>query len=214
MATTSNKLALKIPSYTDEVEQTIKDLVENFIILDNISEEYVSKPPTDGLFNAGKRLWNNYQSTQTHVGWSNTRTGNCAPIWEPSKFYSVGSKVVPARDNGHFYECIQGGNSGVTEPIFPVSANGQVLDVRGSNTWIASHMYKVNDIALPSIDNGRFYLCIQAGESNASEPVWSLVDGNTVYDKNAAWRSYRIARWKESGSAALFKAFGKFDEVI
>ncbi|ASA22777.1 hypothetical protein [Paenibacillus donghaensis] len=211
MATTSNKLGLKIPSYTDEVEATINDLANNFQTLDDSSEEYASKPPTEGLYQAGERFWNNYSLTQTHAGWSNIRTGTSAPIWGPSKVYVVGQKVVPERDNGHFYECIQAGNSGVTEPIFPVSTNGQVQDIRGSNTWIASHQYKVNDIALPSIDNGRFYLCVQAGESNASEPVWSLVDGNTTYDKNAAWRSYRIAKWKESGPAALFKAFGKFD---
>lgn len=211
MATTTTKIGLKKPSITDEIETTINDLSTNFQKIDDLSEEYASSPPISGNFNATKRFWNNYTLSSGYVGWTNIRTGTCAPVWEKLKLYSVGSVVVPERDNGHFYTVIQTGHSGWTEPIYPVSDNGQVNDTRGANIRLSSHRYSLNDIALPTIDNGRWYLCIQAGESSNLEPTWPQVDGATVIDGNVTWRSYRIAKWKESGPAALFKPFGKIE---
>ncbi|MEK4006325.1 hypothetical protein [Paenibacillus sp. FSL H3-0333] len=211
MATSTTKIGLKKPGITDEIETTLKDLSDNFQKLDELSEEYAPSPPISGLYYAGKRLWNNFTISSGYVGWANIRTGTAAPVWEKLKLYAVGSVVVPARDNGHYYTVVQAGHSGFTEPIYPVSDNGQVNDIRGANTWISSHLYSLNDIVIPTIDNGRFYLCIQAGESSNLEPAWPQVDGATIIDKNANWRSYRIAKWKESGPASLFKPFGKIE---
>ncbi|MFE6075792.1 hypothetical protein ACFVQB_15070 [Paenibacillus sp. NPDC057886] len=209
MSTETNKLKLKIPSYSDEVENFVRDMGFNFEILDLISDDYVSATPTSGDYIRTKRLYNTTPVYGGFVGWINVRTGKAAPMWKSLKTYVNGDYIIPNVDNGHVYICIQSGTSAFTEPIFPVSTGIEFNDTRMSSTWAATTQYKLNDIVLPTIDNGRFYICIQAGESGNTEPPWQQVDGATTYDKNASWATYRICRWKEAGSAALFYPFGK-----
>ncbi|MFD3258780.1 hypothetical protein ACE3MQ_09240 [Paenibacillus lentus] len=212
MATTTTKLGLVKPDWAnDEIGSSIDAIAQNFQTLDDISADYADSPPLSGDWPAKHILYANQLSIGGHIGWVNIRTGIAAPIWEKLKYYANGSHTVPKNDNGHYYTCIQSGYSGLIEPIFPVSDQGQVQDTRGANTWNANHLYQVNDIALPTIDNGRFYVCIQAGESGDIEPAWSLVDGATTYDKNAVWHGYKIAKWQESGVAALYRPFGKIE---
>ncbi|RPK28785.1 hypothetical protein [Paenibacillus xylanexedens] len=209
MSAETNKLKLKKPSFTDEIEKTIRELGENFDTLDLISDDYVSATPTSGDYVRTKRLYNTSPIYGGFVGWVNVRTGKAAPMWRSLKAYVNGDYIIPNVDNGHVYICVQSGQSAFTEPIFPVSTGVEFNDTRMSSTWAATTQYKLNDIVLPTIDNGRFYICIQAGESGNTEPPWQQVDGATTYDKNASWATYRITRWKEAGSAALFYPFGK-----
>ncbi|MGM1044898.1 MAG: hypothetical protein ACQEXX_01990 [Bacillota bacterium] len=211
MSTTTDKLGLVKPEYTDEIEYTIKSLADNFQKLDDDSKSYTDSPPISGSWPSKHILHANELSIGGYLGWVNLRTGVAAPKWERLKSYINGSVVVPAKDNGHYYTCIQTGHSGLTEPIFKVSDGGEVQDTRGANTWNPTHFYSVDDIVFPTIDNGRFYVCIQAGESGDVEPTWITVDGATTYDKNAVWASYRITKWKESGTAVLYRPFGKID---
>ncbi|MFB4327355.1 hypothetical protein SAMN04488688_10620 [Paenibacillus sp. cl141a] len=211
MAKTTTKLSLIKPEYSDEIEHTISALAENFQKLDDDSKTYVNTPPTSGVWPSKLILHANQLSIGGYLGWVNIRAGTAAPIWERLKSYSNGSHIVPKKDNGHYYTCIQTGYSGLTEPIFPVSNGGEVQDTRGANQWNSNHYYNVDDIVFPLLDNGRFYVCIQAGESGDVEPNWITVDGATTYDKNAVWASYRIARWKESGTAVHFRPFGKIE---
>ncbi|OME55372.1 hypothetical protein BSK59_12900 [Paenibacillus odorifer] len=211
MSTTTSKLGLVKPEFTDEVEHTILSLANNFQKLDDVAYQYLNSPPVLGFFDANTVKLNVVLKIGGYWGWVNLRSGNAAPVWSSLKSYISGDVVVPERDNGHYYICTQSGTSGITEPIFPVSDNGQVKDTRGGNTWISNHMYSVNNIVFPNIDNGKYYVCIQAGESGNTEPVWQTLDGTTTYDKNAVWRTYKTATWKESGVAALFRPFGKID---
>ncbi|MEC0306895.1 hypothetical protein P4H67_09010 [Paenibacillus lautus] len=211
MATTTIKLGLTKPEYTDEIEHTIQALAHNFQKLDDDSKTYVDAPPSSGVWPSKHILHANQLSIGGYLGWVNIRSGTAAPIWKSLNSYSNGAVIVPNKDNGHFYTCIQSGYSGLTEPIFPVSNNGEVQDTRGANQWNPNHYYNVNDISFPTTDNGRFYVCIQAGESGDVEPNWVIVDGATTYDKNAVWASYRIAKWRESGTAVLYRPFGKID---
>ncbi|MNW50327.1 hypothetical protein D3C74_277780 [compost metagenome] len=211
MAITTLKLGLVKPAYGDELGFTIDSLAENFEKIDSLTPEYVDSPPTTGLWPNRYIKYANILSIGGYVGWVNIREGQAAPKWQRLKSYTNGDLIVPDLDNGHYYVCVQTGHSGLTEPIFPVSANGQVQDTRGANTWNSSHYYNLNDIVLPTIDNGRFYVCIQAGESGNTEPNWLVVDGGTTYDKNAVWHGYRIAKWKENGIASLFRPFGKIE---
>ncbi|QWU14458.1 hypothetical protein SAMN04487895_101768 [Paenibacillus sophorae] len=212
MSTTTTKLGLIKPDYaTDELESTLNALASNFQKIDDVSTDYADSPPTSGTWNSKHVIHANLLSIGGYVGWINLRTGVAAPKWGGIQSHSNGDHAVPTNDNGHYYTCIQTGYSGITEPIFPVSNGGEVQDTRGGNTWLTNHLYSVNDIALPTINNGRFYVCIQPGESGDVEPSWSTIDGSTTYDNNAVWHSYKIARWKESGTAALFRPFGKIE---
>lgn len=212
MSNITKKLELIKPDWTnDEIGPILDALATNFQILDDKSADYADTPPISGVWPSKHILYANQLSIGGHVGWVNIRTGTAAPTWDSLKNYPNGSHVVPKNDNGHYYTCVQSGCSGLIEPIFPVSDNGQVQDSRGANTWNPSHFYNINDIVFPTIDNGRFYVCIQAGESGDIEPSWILMDGATTYDKNAVWHSYKIARWKENGVASLYRPFGKID---
>lgn len=211
MSTETIKLKLKVPSYTDEIESTIRELGDNFKKLDDISDDYVTEIPTSGDFLIKKRLYNDIPAVGKYVGWVNTRTGKAAPKWQRLKSYKNGDYIVPDVDNGHVYICIQTGYSGYTEPIFQVSSGIEFLDNRLASSWAATTQYKLNDIVLPTVDNGRFYICIQTGESGDKEPTWQQVDGSTTYDGNASWASYRITKWKEAGAAAFFRPFGKIE---
>ena len=42
-----------------------------------------------------------------------------------------------------------------------------------AKVWTASTVYKVGERVQPIIPNGHFYECVQAGESDTVEPIWS-----------------------------------------
>ncbi|MGG1650407.1 hypothetical protein ABHN03_16515 [Paenibacillus sp. NRS-1775] len=212
MSTTTAKLGLKKTNFeTDDVEGMVNDLASNFQKLDDVSDDFADSPPTSGYYLVGKRIYNKNPKSGDYIGWVNTRSGTSTPVWTRLKSYTNGDLIVPAVDNAHIYKCIQTGYSGLTEPVFSVSVGIEFGDVRGSNTWQATTQYKKDDIALPTIDNGRFYVCLQTGESGDIEPTWGLADGQTTYDKNASWVSYKMIKWKEVGSATNFRPFGKIE---
>lgn len=54
---------------------------------------------------------------------------NSATSWQASHSYSVGNVVKPASSpNGHVYLCTQAGTSEISEPIFPTTSGGTVVD--------------------------------------------------------------------------------------
>ncbi|SCY71933.1 hypothetical protein SAMN05720606_10883 [Paenibacillus polysaccharolyticus] len=211
MSTYTSKLRLKLPAFTDEVENTIRDLGENFEKLDRNADDFATDIPTQGDYAQNIMIRNANCVYGSYYGWVNTRTGKAAPQWTSVHSYQNGDYIVPTVDNGHVYRCVQSGYSGYREPVFPISEGIEFEDLRATNGWAASTYYQKNDMVLPSVDNGRYYLCIQAGESGDQEPVWAVTDGTTTYDKNAVWASHRIAKWKEIGAAAWFRPFGKIE---
>lgn len=211
MAQTTTKLSLTKPEITDEIEFFIASIANNFQKLDDISTDYAAAAPTNGIREANHIVLAKPLQIGGYIGWVNLRKGMATPIWTSLKQIAAGETIVPKNDNGHYYTCTQAGYTGVTEPIFPVSTNGTVSDTRGGNTWSSNHLYSINDIVFPTIDNSRFYVCKQSGESGNTEPSWSNVDGATTYDKNAVWHGYRIVKWKENGVSALYRPFGKIE---
>ncbi|MFW5433186.1 hypothetical protein [Paenibacillus apiarius] len=211
MSQLTKKLKLHIPEYTDEIYQTIQELGENFSALDEASKDDAPSPPVEGLWKQSDIIWNSKPAIGEYAGWVNTRTGRTAPAWTALASYRNGDCIIPPEDNGHVYICIQAGHSGVTEPVFPTSAEREVQDTRGASTWQRSKLYFKNDIVFPTVDNGRFYVCITEGEAGAAEPAWTLTSGTSIYDNTVVWLGYRIAKWKESGISALFRPFGKIE---
>lgn len=205
----TQNLGLTIPNLNDEIHQTIVDLGNNFLAIDRNAELQQSHYPTTGHWNIGARIWNSAPSIGSSVGWINVRTGEAAPAWVNLTAYSVGDLIVPNQDNGHYYECIQSGRSGVNEPIFPLSAAGTIKDIHGSTTWQANKRYELNEIVIPTLENNRFYLCTVAGTSGGVEPNWTTTDGTSTDDHEVVWLSYRITVWQEKGVAAHFRPFGE-----
>ncbi len=56
-----------------------------------------------------------------------------------------------------------------------------------ATTWAQSTAYTVGDIVKPTSVNGHYYRCTTAGISDATEPTWTTIIGNTVTDGSVTW---------------------------
>ena len=211
MSSLTPNLGLIKPDINDEIHQTIIDLANNFQKLDDESDIYVLDYPTSGDWEKGKRVYFLNVDIGGYIGAVNIRTGKACPKWQSLHQYNVGDKVVPTVDNGHWYECIQSGYSAPTEPNWLIAAQTITEDTNGKTVWQPSTYYKLYDIVVPSVPNDRFYVCITAGTSGTSEPTWSTTDGISTVDGEVVWMTYRIVKWRESGTAACFRPFGKIE---
>ncbi|MCR8641553.1 hypothetical protein NV379_02685 [Paenibacillus sp. N1-5-1-14] len=211
MATSTKNLELVMPILNDGIHQTINDLANNFKKIDDAAELYMNNPPTSGSWNQNKKVYKKQPVIGDYIGWINIRSGEAAHKWTPLTAYTVGNTIVPNSDNGHYYECTQSGRSGVNDPNFPTTSNGVVKDILGHTTWLPNKLYNLNEIVVPTLDNNRFYLCTVSGTSGTAEPNWSQVDGTSVDDSGVVWISYRITTWKEKGTSANFRPFGKIE---
>jgi len=63
-------------------------------------------------------------------------TGAVARSWVTATNYNPGDIVLPSTANGHQYVCIQGGQSGPSEPAWPTTLNGTVTETApGTARW-------------------------------------------------------------------------------
>jgi prepilin-type N-terminal cleavage/methylation domain-containing protein len=84
-----------------------------------------------------------------------------------------------------------------------------IADYNQYPKWRSSTNYNLGDKVLPRIDlppnrNGRYYTCISAGTSGASEPNWS--DNINVPDGSVTWNnnpSSKAGMWKTSTNYAV-----------
>lgn len=211
MSSVTSNLGLIKPDIEDEVHQTIEDLAVNFQKLDDASDIYVDDIPTSGDWSIKKRVYFNDPASKGYIGAINLRTGKAAPKWVSLHQYTIGDKVAPTEDNGHWYECIQSGHSAPNEPNWLIAAQTITEDTNGKTTWQPSTYYNEHDIVVPSIPNDRFYVCVTAGTSGQSEPVWATTDGVATIDNEVVWIAYKIVKWRECGTSAHFRPFGKIE---
>src|SRR5690606_13470833 len=130
--------------------------------------------------------------------------------WQKNTTYNIGSLVMTQANNGHIYECIENGVSGVSQPNLPLTPNASVFDLANSKGWIANKVYEVDDIVVPT--NGHqlyYYKCVTGGTSGVREPIWSTITGVQNNDGSARWQVYKTVKWREVGVSCDFKNFGK-----
>lgn len=48
--------------------------------------------------------------------------------------------------------------------------------------WSSLKSYNVNDLIVPTTNNGHYYICIQSGYSGVTEPIFPVTEGQTVED--------------------------------
>ena len=59
----------------------------------------------------------------------------------------------------------------------------------GDNAWQANHVYTYGVVVRPTTANGRSYMCIQAGTTDAAEPApWGVVKNGNTADNTVIWR--------------------------
>lgn len=205
---------LKKPEITDEIIDTINDIHNNMEMIDNLIDEssvnLQSFLVSGQNYSRGKRLWNLLPVTNGNIGWVNIRNGVFAPTWQERTSYKLGDLVMTQSNNGHIYECIENGTSGVSQPSFPITPNSSVFDFRNANAWIGNYVYNVDDIVLATNGNQLYYYkCTTGGTSSTAEPTWSLTSGTQINDGSAIWQTYKSVKWKEVGTSCDFKEFGK-----
>ncbi|TVX97970.1 hypothetical protein [Cohnella terricola] len=211
MSATTSNLSLVKPDLSDNIHQTVLHLASNFQKIDDRSDIYVSNLPTNGDWNEGQRVFFTNPKVGGHIGAVNIRSGKAASKWNSLHPYQLGDRVVPNIDNGHWYECIQSGTSAPMEPAWLVAALTTTEDTRNRTNWLPSTVYHIDDIVMPSVPNGRFYVCTVPGTSGTLEPAWETTDGIVTSDHHAVWMTYRIVKWRESGTAVNFRPFGKIE---
>lgn len=95
---------------------------------------------------------------------------------------AVASEIVPVASQGGFY-ILDHMN---LDDTIAVTA---VLDETGNPVaaWVASTAYALGDRVEPTAANGRFYEATVAGTSDACEPTFPTVVGDTVVDSTVTW---------------------------
>jgi uncharacterized phage protein gp47/JayE len=66
--------------------------------------------------------------------------------------------------------------------------------------WVASTVYTVGDVVLPTTANGYLYICTVAGTSGTTEPTWPTTVDTSVVDNAATWRIWAVDTYVENVS--------------
>lgn len=69
--------------------------------------------------------------------------------WTPGTKFAIGQQILPSVDNGFVFVCQVAGTTGATEPVWPTSILGTVVD--GGVTWICIS-------TLPDVTPGYLYM--------------------------------------------------------
>lgn len=212
----SSRLKLKKPHVSDDIQDTIQWLYQNFDIIDVNFDETIPDIKTfltsGQLYESGKRFWSANPSLEKFAGWVNIRTGIHALPWRSQVTYNAGDIITMGENDGHYYQCIVGGTSAVNEPLFSPTAEAITLDLNGASPWVANYNYQLNDIVVATNgDKSFYYKCIKSGASRSVEPTWTSISGTTINDGSVTWYAYKTVQWKERGVSCEFVPFGRIN---
>ena len=200
---------------TDDIQETIVSYGQNFAKLENQLKVETSRPDDIEFgqhVEIGKKLWNSNPNVGDYVGWVNIREGKHCPAWKPKEHYTVGQEIRATPDNGNVYKCVSAGRSMIKNPTFLLGNGVEFYDAVG-NKWFPSYNYEVNDVVFALNGSKLFYyICETAGITDTSEPDWtSVLQGTTVIDGSVVWRKEANVKWKQIGTSADFRPFGKIE---
>ncbi|HWL18222.1 MAG TPA: hypothetical protein VNS33_01055 [Bradyrhizobium sp.] len=108
--------------------------------------------------------------------------GNSSTLIQPTNGYSGrGDAWLTARADSLSVASGRCGRGGQNAPV-----------------WVASAVHVLSDRAVPTADNGSYYVVTTAGTSSGTQPTWPTTAGNTVTDGTVVWTN--------SGAASLWRA--------
>src|SRR5262245_48184909 len=87
----------------------------------------------------------------------------------------------------------------VQDTVEPVLSSGDLDTLIDSNqrakTWVASTAYNYGDVIRPTVRNGHYFRCVQAGTSGTTEPDWPKSQLATITEGT----SNPALKWQEAG---------------
>lgn len=118
--------------------------------------------------------------------------------WAASTVYVAGDRIKPTTGNGFYYQAVNGGTSGGTEPTWPiylgetVSDNGISWEAKGytnsASGWQASYDYIIGQQVSVTVGGVAYLFGVSvAGTSGASAPNWSITLGQSTVDNTITW---------------------------
>ncbi len=133
------------------------------------------------------------------IVWPESLIGPVYTPWTAARTYARGDFVVPTVNNGFCYQVTSaaGASAPVTEPTWPTTVGGTVVDngvtwtCRLRSIWVANIARAVGDMIRPTTPNGYIYRCTVAGTSHAAtEPTWATISAvhGTITDGTVTWQ--------------------------
>lgn len=118
--------------------------------------------------------------------------------WASSTTYVAGDRIKPTTGNGFYYEAVNGGTSGGSEPTWPiylgetVDDNGITWEAKGytnnAGAWQADYDYSIGQQISVTVGGIPYLFGISvAGKSGASQPNWSITLGQSTVDNTVTW---------------------------
>jgi len=118
--------------------------------------------------------------------------------WASGTTYVAGDRVKPTTGNGFYYQAVNGGTSGSTQPTWPiylgetVNDNGISWEAKGyindAGAWQASYDYVVGQQISVTVGGKNYLFGISiAGKSGGTAPDWSISVGESTIDNEITW---------------------------
>jgi hypothetical protein len=150
----------------------------------------------------------------TGVYWINRGSANPAPVPAPLSWtkgmHSKGENVTPTSPNGNYYQALNDGTSGTTEPTFPTGEGALVYDGNADGlTWVFVGLTAVSPtpptwqknmpvakdaFVVPAPANGYYYQAqtkggAVSGTTASGPPAFPTKVGDTVPDGTVTWKN-------------------------
>ena len=125
--------------------------------------------------------------------------------WTAGTSYAAGARVKPTTGNGFYYQAVNAGTSGGTEPTWPiylgetVGDNGISWEAKGytnsAGGWQASYAYSLGQQVSVTVGGVAYLFGVSvAGTSGASAPNWSITLGQATVDNTVTWTNLGVFR--------------------
>ncbi len=168
-------IAIMLTLFTDNKGSFIKssDALRNIFrsndlskVMANINSDYIPYPKwkASTSYAAGNKVLPVGMNGRFYICWTGGTSGTSEPqwrdsgdtldgsvtwkagIWIKTQPYAVGDIVIPTNPNGHFYRCITAGQSGPTEPTWPLT---DITATDSAVTWKELLFYIKQQVGTP-----------------------------------------------------------------
>jgi len=125
--------------------------------------------------------------------------------WQSGHTYVAGDRVKPTTGNGFYYQAVNGGTSGGSEPTWPiylgetVNDNGISWEAKGytnnASGWQSGYSYSIGQQVSVTIGGIAYLFGVSvAGTSGSSAPDWSITLGQSTVDNTVTWTNLGVFR--------------------